>query len=228
MLGLRPEEKYGLAVDVGCGTGLSTLALTTLAERVIGIDASKSMLAEATLDSRVEYICAHAEAIPLATGCAHLISAGSAFHWFDQPRFLAEGARILGPRGVLAVYSDWFSAKMTGSERFESWYVETHSRRYRQPPRGMFFPDDGDATRAGLTPVGRFEFAHNQVYSVDDLVAYLTTQSNVGAAVEAGGDMEGITTAIRAEVAPFFRKPVESFAFTGSLAVFRRSSASVS
>src|SRR6266566_3385197 len=39
------------ALDVGCGTGLSTMALKEIAERVVGIDSSAEMIGLARADS---------------------------------------------------------------------------------------------------------------------------------------------------------------------------------
>nr|XP_015213802.1 PREDICTED: uncharacterized protein LOC102685342 [Lepisosteus oculatus] len=44
-----------------------------------------------------------AEELPLEDGCADLVTAVSAAHWFDRPRFLQEAHRVLKPRGCLAL-----------------------------------------------------------------------------------------------------------------------------
>ena len=52
-LGLTGKVKN--ALDVGCGTGLSTIALKGIAERIIGVDASEAMIASAINESGVSY-----------------------------------------------------------------------------------------------------------------------------------------------------------------------------
>lgn len=44
-----------------------------------------------------------AEQLPLNDGSADLVTAMSAFHWFDRPLFLQEAHRILKPGGCLAL-----------------------------------------------------------------------------------------------------------------------------
>lgn len=44
-----------------------------------------------------------AEELPLADSSVDLVTAMSAFHWFDRPRFLQEAHRVLKPRGCLAL-----------------------------------------------------------------------------------------------------------------------------
>lgn len=44
-----------------------------------------------------------AEELPFADSSADLVTAMSAFHWFDRPRFLQEAHRVLKPQGCLAL-----------------------------------------------------------------------------------------------------------------------------
>ena len=56
-------EKTGLtrALDVACGTGLSTLALVPFADFVVGVDVAEDMVRRASINRRVCYAVAHAE-----------------------------------------------------------------------------------------------------------------------------------------------------------------------
>ena len=84
----REQQEIGLAklaLDVGCGTGLSTRAVSDLAEHVVAVDASAAMLRAARRHARVGYLVAVAERIPLGDAVADLATVGAAFHWFDQP-----------------------------------------------------------------------------------------------------------------------------------------------
>src|SRR5262245_57221472 len=61
---LRDELPVGCALDVGCGSGQSSLALLPYAHSVIGLDSSSAMLAQASLNPRIIYRKGHAEALP--------------------------------------------------------------------------------------------------------------------------------------------------------------------
>ncbi|XP_066543960.1 putative methyltransferase DDB_G0268948 [Amia ocellicauda] len=95
------------AVDVGCGTGLSTRILAPHFLRVLGTDISAVQLEQAARDTscaNVSYRQSPAEELPVPDSSVDLVTAGSAVHWFDVPRFLREVDRILRPGGCLALY----------------------------------------------------------------------------------------------------------------------------
>ena len=58
---LSITEPLSSALDVGCGTGLSTIALKEIARSVIGVDASAEMVALAPKDNGVRFLVASAE-----------------------------------------------------------------------------------------------------------------------------------------------------------------------
>jgi SAM-dependent methyltransferase len=95
------------AVDVGCGTGISTRLLAQSGATVIGIDPNEDMLDQARnetpTDLAVRYVQADAEATGLAAESADLLVCAQSFHWFDPDTALAEFHRLLAPGGRLAL-----------------------------------------------------------------------------------------------------------------------------
>src|ERR1051325_4287319 len=62
----RVDLSAGIALDVGCGAGLSTAALNPIAARRIGIDPAEAMLRHARgIDPDANWIVGRAEALPL-------------------------------------------------------------------------------------------------------------------------------------------------------------------
>ncbi|XP_022596585.1 putative methyltransferase DDB_G0268948 [Seriola dumerili] len=101
----RPFE---LAVDVGCGSGQGTLLLAKHFASVVGTDVSPAQLEVAlqhVKEPNITYKQCVAEELPFADSSVDLMTAMSAFHWFDRPRFLREAHRVLKPRGCLALLS---------------------------------------------------------------------------------------------------------------------------
>ncbi|MFR8012375.1 MAG: class I SAM-dependent methyltransferase [Clostridia bacterium] len=105
-LGRKPE----LAVDLGCGTGLSTQAWHGNCGRVIGVEPSGDMLAVARQkeDDQLCFIQSYAHQTGLPDACADAVICSQSFHWMDPALTLAEVNRILKPGGVFAtVDCDW-------------------------------------------------------------------------------------------------------------------------
>lgn len=193
-----------LAVDVACGTGLSTQALLELAEHVIAIDASVAMLRAARPQPRARYLVAAAERIPLGGAAADLATVGAAFHWFHQPRAFAELARVLRSGAGLAVYSDFFSGQVAGQPALASWLKDSYLARYPTPPRHAYF-DDAAALPAGFSDVSYAEDDIHIPLTRAQLADYLLSQSNAAAAIEAGTiSADALRSQILDETAAFF------------------------
>lgn len=93
-----------LTVDLGCGEGRLSRDLKALRHRVVGVDASGTMVAAAReADPEIEVHCADA-ALPLADGCADLVVAFMSLQDVDDPgAVVREAARVLEPGGRLCV-----------------------------------------------------------------------------------------------------------------------------
>ncbi|XP_057686037.1 putative methyltransferase DDB_G0268948 [Corythoichthys intestinalis] len=103
------RSKFNLAVDVGCGNGKGTILLAPFFNQVVGTDISPAQLKVAqsnNLCQNVSYRQCPAEDLPFESGQVDLITAMTAAHWFDHPRFLKEADRILKPNGCLALLSN--------------------------------------------------------------------------------------------------------------------------
>ena len=174
------------ALDVGCGTGQSARAMVAIADSIDAIDVSAAMIAAADPHTRVHFAVAPAEKLPFRSGLFDLVTVGLAFHWFDQPAFLAEAARVMKPLGWLVIYNHGFAGEMEESPAFKAWAWETYPKQFPQPPR------EARGVADALVPPGPFAlrgteaFTTDHVMTVDELAAYLTTQSNVVAAIETG------------------------------------------
>lgn len=104
---------FNTAVDVACGSGQGTFYLTQLFNRVVGIDVSKAQVENAQAKCKqiqipenksVEFHIGSSSSIPLGPSSVDLVSCAQAWHWFEPNSFYCEAARVLKPRGTLAVY----------------------------------------------------------------------------------------------------------------------------
>jgi len=104
-LGRRP----GTVIDMGCGTGLSTLVWRGKTDRIIGVEPSGDMLAHAKHRAPdIEFVQAFSDDTGLPANCADIITCSQSFHWMEPASTLREAARLLRPGGVFAAYDcDW-------------------------------------------------------------------------------------------------------------------------
>lgn len=105
-LGHQPDT----IVDLGCGTGLSTLIWEGRCSRVIGIEPSEDMLNKALekATDHMIFIKAFANETALDNEMADVIVCSQSFHWMEPTETLREINRILKPGGIFAtVDCDW-------------------------------------------------------------------------------------------------------------------------
>ncbi len=105
-LGRNPN----LVVDLGCGTGLSTVVWEKNCNQVIGVEPSEDMLSQASAKSSdtVKFIKGFAHETGLEDDSADVIVCSQSFHWMNPDLTLAEVNRILKKYGVFAtVDCDW-------------------------------------------------------------------------------------------------------------------------
>jgi SAM-dependent methyltransferase len=212
------------ALDVGCGTGLSSVALKEIAASVVGADVSQEMIALAEKDDRVVYAVADAVRLPFREEVFDLATLSSAFHWLDRREFLREAARVLRPRGWLVVYDHYFSGRMTENEEFQTWYRETHLKRYPAPPRARLSFTEEDSGNEGFHLAGHEHYRNSIRFPVEGLIDYLTTHSNVIAMVEGGTEeVDEVRRWLQGNLAPLFGELKEAtFLFYGPIWYLQR------
>lgn len=106
---LRPLSPFGCGLDLCCGTGAGLAMLRPLCQqRVVGLDFSQGMLevcrrnlTQAPGTAPVEYVRADVLELPFGPEFDVAVCFGSFGHILrrDQPRFVAEVARVLRPGG---------------------------------------------------------------------------------------------------------------------------------
>ncbi|MGI8312163.1 methyltransferase domain-containing protein [Saccharopolyspora hattusasensis] len=100
----------GVLVDVGCGTGLSTLPFSRIAVELIGVEPDPSMraVAEKLLTRHgIKVRAGTAERTGLPDHSVDFIVAASCAEWFAQPLTAAEWRRVLVPGGkVLLMWNN--------------------------------------------------------------------------------------------------------------------------
>lgn len=115
-----------MALDLGCGPGISTVSLLPHFDRVIGLDPSSKMVDAAITPSTpdlpsnlipvasdgakgklgsIEYRQGYSEQLDfLPDHSVDLVTSGQAAHWFDYPKFWKELTRVVRPGGSVCLY----------------------------------------------------------------------------------------------------------------------------
>jgi len=156
-----------LVVDLGSGTGLSTLVWANRAGAVIGVEPNDDMrqqaerrLASLADAASVTFRAGSSTVTGLPEGCADLVTASQALHWMEPEPTFAEIARILRPGGVFAAYDyDWpptvrWEAEQAYNEFIDRYRALTRDRRLDANRRA--WPKEGHLAR--IRESGRFRF----------------------------------------------------------------------
>lgn len=99
-----PGSDSPAGADLGAGTGLFTGLLVERGLEVTAVDPSEDMLAVlAARLTEVRCLTRTAEQTGLADRSMDVLTIAQAWHWCDHPTTLLEAARVLRPRGRLAL-----------------------------------------------------------------------------------------------------------------------------
>jgi SAM-dependent methyltransferase len=184
---LARQPRVRRAIDLACGTGLSTTPLLEVARHVAGVDVSPEMLTLAPRSERVSYTQAAAERIPFEDAAFDLATICSALHWFGPPA-LRELHRVVRAEGTLVVYDVWFPAEMVGEPRFAEWMSEVCAPRYPSVPKQH--DNLGNLLDVGFRPTWSADPRYEVGMDLQTLAAYLMTHSERVAAIEDGRETE--------------------------------------
>ncbi|MBZ5488366.1 class I SAM-dependent methyltransferase [Halomonas aquamarina] len=188
-----PAKHFGRAVDVACGTGDSTVPLLDIAQEVVGIDSSNEMLIIAQQRglsvSKADYT-----ELP-QQGRFDLISTCMAFHWFDGVRAVAAYKAASHPGAIWIIYNFAFAGHST-SHCFNSWFRDEYLKCYPSPPRARY-EDMTLAEDPALSLLASEKGCLPITFTLDALIGYLTTQSNIEEAVRKGQTLDSIAVELR-------------------------------
>ncbi|HEX5807287.1 MAG TPA: class I SAM-dependent methyltransferase [Anaerolineales bacterium] len=213
---LHLQSPVPLAVDVGCGAGQSTVALKDIAVRVVGMDLSLDMLQVAEKKPGIRYVRAVAERLAIQSNTADLLTTSLAYHWFDQEQFFTEVRRVLREEAWLVIYNNWIDGQLEREPAFEKWFTEVYEVRYPSPKRNSAPVTVEFAEQHGFRFVHWEEYQNEIPFSVQELAAYLITQSNVIAATGQGQEnVEEVYNWLIAQIKPFFKSERVPFPFGG-------------
>jgi ubiquinone/menaquinone biosynthesis C-methylase UbiE len=167
-------------IDLGCGTGLSSLPLIERGARVVGIEPDAEMLARATaaLGDRARFQLGRAEQLPLPDRSVDLVVAAQAAHWFEEPAASDEIMRVLRPGGHIAYI--W---KYPTPETPYTYLVDEIATRLtgRSLLAGAMYGIGtvSQLLRPGLEAYARVTFEQPIAYTVERYVGHVSSRERV-------------------------------------------------
>lgn len=188
----KASKIYDRSLDVGCGTGQSSLALAEWSKDVTAIDASEPMLKNATPHPDIHYMIGEAENLPFTDHQFDLVFVASSLHWFERRKFLKEVSRVLRPGGKFLVYDSYL---ISGLENFSQKYSQRFPRPYEDVPIIDFELDFFNLSKRHI-----HQFDFDKKLSQEDVVNYFLNLSNVAAGLDRGEDEHEVRRVIEALV----------------------------
>jgi ubiquinone/menaquinone biosynthesis C-methylase UbiE len=218
------KEPFEHAIDVGCGTGLSTIALKEIANKIVGTDISSEMIAFASPDPKIKYFTAPAEELPVEDKDFELMTLSSVFHWIDRNKFFKEARRVLRSQGWMIIYDNSFSAHMVENTAFQIWFQNSYIKEYPSPARNRTVFGETDSEKEGFHFLQADKYQNTIKYSVIQLIDYLITQSNIIAVVEGGNQsIEDVRKRLTEHILPLYGElPEATFIFGGPIWYLRK------
>jgi SAM-dependent methyltransferase len=187
-------------LDLAAGTGRLTHELARRFAQVIAVDPDDDMRA---LIADGEVLAGTAEAIPLDNASVDAVFVGEAFHWFDAQAAIAEIARVLRPRGGLAlVHTHWWETDPPLPERAIELLREPYVRFAEQRNA----PWDAAFAGSPFEPLQRERFEEELTVDVDMLLALYSTTSSLAALPHE--ERDALFAAVRPDVAGPYRLPI--------------------
>jgi SAM-dependent methyltransferase len=205
---LQSAAQIALALDVGCGAGVSTIELMRrgAAVHVLGVDPSLAMIRTARRHVEgASFVLASAEALPVRSETVGLITAAGSLNYADIPAFFSETERVLSPEGLLVVY-DFGSGRCSAQcAELAPWYAEM-LRRWPKPNEGVREVGQATFESAPMHLIAHETFTVSIDFELDGYLDYLMTESNVGAAVRRGAALSDIRSWCEESLRPFFQR----------------------
>jgi SAM-dependent methyltransferase len=157
--------------DLGSGTGLSSRAFADAGAHVWAVEPNAAMRDAADPHERIISVAASAEATTLADASVDIVTACSAWHWFDHAIVLDEVKRILTPRGRLAILEIHFDETDAYTKAWRDTYWR-FGKRVPLMPGNLI--DHATALNPGNVSVAQFTFSQ----PLDRAALHAYTDSN--------------------------------------------------
>jgi SAM-dependent methyltransferase len=186
-------------LDLGAGTGRLTRELERRFADVVAVEPDERMRAV-----HGSALAGAAEAIPLEDASVDAVFSGEAFHWFDHTVAIGEVARVLRPRGGLAIISThWWETEPPLPDDAIELLREPYERFRDQLPE----PFESAFEGSPFEPLQKQRDEDAITVGVDELLTLYSTTSSLAAI--AGDEREALFARVRPLLAGPYRLPLK-------------------
>lgn len=194
-LGKAPDT----VIDLGCGTGLSSIIWRGNCKKLIGIEPSDDMLSQAVekADETLSFRKGFGHDTGMSDSCADVVICSQSFHWMEPRSTLKEINRILKQGGVFAtVDCDWPPVCSLNAEKsYSIMYKKVKQIESDNPEvRDSFIRYPKDEHLSNIKASGYFSYAREIVFSnrekcnADRLIGLLLSQGSTQAILKRDPD----------------------------------------
>ncbi len=217
------QKRPQLVLDVGCGTGLSTMIWAGKAKQIIGVDANGDMLGRARMKleqqpmSGISFEQGYSNELPASSSTVDIVTCSQSFHWMEPVSTLREAHRVLNDGGIFAAYDcDWPPILNWQLEREYEHLIDLSERLLEQhgDPEQMAVKRDKSTHVETLRKSGHFRFVreivfqHTEPCSAERYTGLLLSQGGIQAALKLGAPAQHLENEIgvlQAMADDFFR-----------------------
>ncbi|MGF1787150.1 class I SAM-dependent methyltransferase [Photobacterium swingsii] len=97
-------EVFNIGLDIGCGTGISTQALSQYCHHVHGVDPSAAMIAQAKTTETISYHLGSGESLPIKDKSIDVVTFAGSLSYAKSDALLCELARVCKIKATALVY----------------------------------------------------------------------------------------------------------------------------
>lgn len=129
LIALAGLPRRGRVLEIGAGTGQMTVPLAERGYHITAVEIGEHLAERLRRNLReyadVDVVCGAFEDADLPDGSYDLVTAATAFHWFDRPVAYEKAAALLKPTGALGII---FNLHVDGDEGYFAESDEVYAR----------------------------------------------------------------------------------------------------
>lgn len=97
-------QAFDTGLDIGCGTGRSTLALADICSKIFGVDSSRRMLDKATENPKITYLFGSAHDLPIPDASIDMVTFAGVLSYLDAEAATRELKRVCRNNARVCAY----------------------------------------------------------------------------------------------------------------------------